>query len=297
MRRSLICCFVALLATPSHAQKRGIAVVTVPGIEAYEQTVQGLREQMPDVQVLDVRDVALVRDRLRGPGLALAIAVGSEAAAVIDQLAAAEVACMRVDLLQYDAEHSPPRRPGAVITVDIQPAILLAELKRLFPGKTHLGVIRGPLQTDRYMKAVELAAGQYGFTLEVVNCLEARQMVAAFLQLNGRVDFVWCPPNPELYNSATLRPLLIASLTNRLPIIGFSEQFAQAGALFTGAADFQDVGHLAAELAVRILKGETIGAQQEARKFNFVYNQRMARLLGIKAGGADHAGKELKVIQ
>jgi len=296
LNRSLVLWFAAPITMQLlMAQKSSIAVVTVIGVAAYTQTAQALREQIPGLQLLDVRDEAGLRERLKD--LALVVAVGSDAAATVDRLAPPRLPVVRTDLLLYDAEHGARLRgPGATVTVDIQPAVLLAEVKRLFPGKVRLGVIRGPLQTDGYMRAVEQAARQQGFTLEVLDCPEARGLISGFLRLKNHADLVWCPPDPQLYNSATLKPLLMASLTNRLPIIGFSEPFAEAGALFAGAADFHEVGYLTAELALRILQGETVAARHEARKFLFVYNQRVARLLGVKASGADQPGEQLRVI-
>ena len=297
-RRSLIWLVAPLVVPAASAPERPIVVVTMVGVTAYTQTAQGLHEQIPYLQLLDVRSETSLRDRLQQPHLALAIAVGSDAAAAVDRLAPPHLPVIRTDLLQYDAEHgSGAPRPGATITVDVQPSALFSELERVFPGKTRIGIIRGPLQTDSYMQAVEQAARQHRFAVEVRYCAEARELVGAFLDMKNRVDFVWCPPSPQLYNSATLKPLLIASLTNRLPILGFSEQFAEAGALFAGVADFRDVGHQTADLARRVLQGESVASRQEARKFRFVYNQRVARLLGVKAAVAGQPGEELAVIQ
>jgi hypothetical protein len=56
------------------------AVVTVPGVEAYGQTVQGIRDMFPDAAVLDVRDAARLRDHLNRFPAGLVISIGSDAA-------------------------------------------------------------------------------------------------------------------------------------------------------------------------------------------------------------------------
>ena len=104
------------------------------------------------------------------------------------------------------------------------------------------------------------------------------------------------PAQRAAITSATLKPLLIASITNQLPIIGFSEQFVQAGALFGGVPDFREIGRQTAVIAQRLFRGESVGARDDARTFRFAYNQRVARLLGVKAA-AETGGGELIVLR
>ena len=233
----------------------------------------------------DPGDEDRLRENFRKASPAVAIAVGSSAAAAIDRVAPSQMVVIHSDVLECDLENRGGASPRfrTAVTVDVPSETLLSWVGRLFPGKNRVGVIRGPMQTDAYMKAFERAARQAGFTVEAMNCSHPRDVVEAFLRFKGLADLVWCPPNPQLYNSATLKPLLIASLTNRLPIIGFSEQFVQAGALFGGSADFADVGRQTAGLAFRVARNEPVPPRQAAQKFHFSYNQRVARLLGVKA--------------
>jgi hypothetical protein len=275
-----------------------VAVVTIPDVEAYALTLDGIREQLPDVQVWDARDEGRLSENLKKPPR-LAIAIGSTAAAALDRAAAVPLAIIDTVVLECDLENGAGRTPRfkTAVTVDIPPEILLGEIVRIFPGKSRIGFVRGAMQTDSYMKAVSQAASRIGLTVVVMNCEQARDLVEVFLKLRGRADLVWCPPNAQLYNSATLKPLLIASLTNRLPIIGFSEQFVHAGALFGGSADFVDVGRQTAALAIRVSRNEPVLPRQRARKFHFVYNQRVARLLGMKADVPVQAGGEIVIIR
>lgn len=286
------------VAAQSVAQKPAVAVITIPDIEVYAQTLDGIREQLPDVQVWDARDEGRLRENLSKNLPALAIAVGSGAAAALERLAPSQLALVNTVVMECDLESAGgASRFKTAVTVDLPPEVLLAEIGRLFPGRRRIGVIRGPMQTDAQMRAIEQAARRIGLTVEIMICQQPRDLVEVFLRLRSRVDLVWCPPNAQLYNSATLKPLLIASLTNRLPIIGFSEQFVQAGALFGGSADFVDVGRQTAALALQIARNEPVPSRQGARKFHFAYNQRVARILGMKADVPDRPSGELLIIR
>jgi hypothetical protein len=59
--------------------------------------------------------------------------------------------------------------------------------------------------------------------------------------------------------------------------------------------DFREIGRQTAVIAQRLFRGETVGARDDARTFRFAYNQRVARLLGVKA--AAETGGELIVLR
>ena len=285
------------IAGPTAAQAARVAVVSIPDIPAYKEAIEGIREQIPNAAFWDARDERRLRDNLATEKPALAIAVGSDAANLLDRIAAPHLLVVRSVVLEWDlAQHTISRPPPPALTVEMDPATLLGEIHRLFPGMTRIGVIRGPLQTDAYMRNIEQAARQLGFTLQIRDCFTDRELIATFLQFRS-VEFVWCPPNPQLYNSATLKPLLLASITERLPLIGFSAQFVQAGALFGGEPDFRDVGRQTATVALRLLQQEAVPAKLIPRKFRFAYNQRVARMVGVKAGEASLRDPLLEVIR
>jgi len=287
-----------LSVTAGGTQKPVVAVIATTDVEAYAQALAGIREQLPDAQVWDPRDEGRLRENLAKGLPALAIAVGSGAALELERVAPAQLALLYSVVLEGDLETGGAgARFRSVVTVDLPPEVLLSWVSRVFPGRSRVGILRGPMQTDAYMRAFERAAHQSGLTVEVMTCQHPRDVVEAFLKLKSRVDLVWCPPNAQLYNSATLKPLLMASLTNRLPIIGFSEQFVEAGALFGGSADFADVGRQTAALALRVVRNEPVPSRQAARKFHFAYNQRVARLLGVKAAIPDGPTAELAIIR
>jgi putative ABC transport system substrate-binding protein len=276
-----------------------VTAITVEGVDAYARALEGIRARLPNVLVLDSGNEAQMRASLSRGQPALAIAIGSAASAMLARLAPPNLTMISSVVLDSDLETggSGSERFISSVTVDVPSEVLFREVARLFPGKTRIGVIRGPAQTDAYMKSLGQAVRQAGLSLDVLPCAHPRDLVDVFLKFRSRADLVWCPPNAQLYTSATLKPLLIASLTNRLPIIGFSEQFVQAGALFGGAADFADVGNQTATLALRILRKESVPQKQGPRKFHFTYNQRVARMLGVKASIPDGPGDELTIIR
>ena len=88
-------------------------------------------------------------------------------------------------------------------------------------------------------------------------------------------------PDAVLYNSATVKPLILASLDQRLPVIGFSAAFVRAGAAAGVFADFREAGRQAADAALRYDTSRAQRIVEQPRKLKLAVNQRVLRLLGL----------------
>jgi ABC-type uncharacterized transport system substrate-binding protein len=129
---------------------------------------------------------------------------------------------------------------------------------------------------------LESRARKEGFTVLVVDCDGPARLLKAVASMKGKVDFLLCFPDPDLYNSVTIKPLVMASLEGRMPLVGFSPAFVRAGAAAGIYPDYRETGRQAAEMAQRLLRGEDRGPDTGPRKIQLAVNQRVARLLGIE---------------
>jgi ABC-type uncharacterized transport system substrate-binding protein len=129
---------------------------------------------------------------------------------------------------------------------------------------------------------MEAAARKEGYTAVVVDCDAPADLLKSIEALKGRVDFVLCFPDAELFNAVTIKPLILASLQDRLPVIGFSPAFVRAGAAAGIYPDYQDIGRQTAEMALRVMRGEDRTSGEGPRKVRAAVNQRVARLLGVE---------------
>jgi hypothetical protein len=168
---------------------------------------------------------------------------------------------------------------GMTVLLDVRLPQVLDELKRLAPRRTRLGLIR--LKQPGSVPAQELAgaARERGYTLMVADVAGAEQLLDAFHGMVGKVDLVWCPPDADLFNSATIKPLILASLEHRIPLVGFSPSFLRAGATLGVWPDYGAVGQQTAEACARALEGRT-GGKEYPKKVRSGVNERLARLLG-----------------
>jgi len=265
------------------ASRLSVLVVSESGVEAYGEALAGVSAVLPagTFQVVDAGGKAFEHDlasALEKNESRVAIAVGSRALA---EMRARHAAVPVVSAMVLHGKNADPgtRR----IDLDIPLASQLAAMRSLWPGRTRAGMIRNPAQSRYAADFLEACARREGFSLLVVDCEGPAHLLKALSAFKGKVDFVLCCPDPDLYNAVTVKPLVLASLEHRLPLVGFSPAFVRAGAAAGIFPDYTDMGRQSAEMALRLLRGEEHGAESESpRKVEVAINQRVAHLLGVE---------------
>jgi ABC-type uncharacterized transport system substrate-binding protein len=276
--------------TADTTRQGAVIVVFVSGVQAYLEAVSGLRaglaQFVPSPVFIDLKspqgEAELTSALGTGPERVV-ITVGTEALTTVAsrKVDAVVISTMilRSDRLRSFLAAPAIQRPAAVY-LDVPLASLLSEMGTLVPGKNQAGLIRNPSQAapDLLLAA---RAGQQGFTLHTVECSRPEDLVKSFLSLKSKADFVVLFPDSSLYNSTTVRPLILASLESRLPLVGFSSSFVRAGAALGIYPDFRDVGSQTADVVQKLFSGKASPADESPRKLQVAVNQRVLRLLGL----------------
>jgi hypothetical protein len=270
-----------------------VVVVTTSGVPAYAEAVEGMGALKTDATTLiDLHspDHDAVLQQIRNRTDAVIIAVGADALQAVAVLKPASPVVSTMMLHENETppsagSRSAPFRPAASVHLDLSMPALLAEIGSMFPGKYRLGVIRNPARASDFEALAAVKTNQLGFAVRGVDCSQPEELLPALLSLKGKVDYVLVFPDSALYNSATVKPLLLASIENRLPIIGFSASFVRSGAAIGLYPDFRDIGRQTAELAQSVLSKRLNHPVDEGpRKWMIAVNQRALRLLGLEHG-------------
>ena len=100
----------------------------------------------------------------------------------------------------------------------------------------------------------------------------------------GKVDAVYSPTDNTI--AAGMAQVGQIAKENKLPIIPGEKGMCEAGGLCTLSIDYTELGHMAGEMAIKILKGESKPEdmaieQEDASKLEVVKNDDMAQALGI----------------
>jgi putative ABC transport system substrate-binding protein len=157
----------------------------------------------------------------------------------------------------------------------------LSWLRRLLPDARYIGVLYDPAQNTELVDA--LAAALRGADLNPVLAPVATpaMLPAALARLSSSADALLAVPDTTVYKRETVKALLLFSFRHKLPLIGLSETWVQAGALYALDWDYRELGAFCGRLALRQLPGARATAPTPPHLHVYV-NQRSARLFRVR---------------
>eukprot|EP01032_Pedospumella_encystans_P026470 gene26469-29906_t len=94
-------------------------------------------------------------------------------------------------------------------------------------------------------------------------------------------DVLLAVADPQVYNSATISNILLATYRARVPVVAFSPAYVKAGALLALYSTPRQIGVQAGALARGVLQGGPVPASQYPQEFSVAVNEHVARSLGL----------------
>lgn len=276
-----------LPATP----RRVLAVCGASNVPAYDEALEGLRAtlgaQAVRVVTLDQlgkgeRICTLAAYDMPG----VVIAVGSTALNALSDCSGLAPLLATMVLPSGNADRAGAGN-HAVVTLEIPPDTLLQRIRRMYPGGKRLALVRGPALSSARANDIQILAKRAGIVVELLPCPGPRELLDSIQFLDRPFDFLWCLPDPALYQGPTIPALVLSAMRRRLPIIGFSEGMVRAGALVGFYPDYKDIGSQTGELVLRRLDGLPCPPRTSPRKVKTAINERVMRALGIHATPVD----------
>ena len=121
-----------------------------------------------------------------------------------------------------------------------------------------------------------------GFRLIVKPVRSVKEIPSALHELENKVDLLWAVYDQTVYGPETAKYVLLFTLRKNIPFVGFSPQFAKAGALLALYGNYDDMGRQAAFIAKQILNNERPTYKYvEPRQTAIAINEKAANALNI----------------
>jgi len=249
-----------LLTCQQHAQASGILAVSGTSAGLYtrfmESFVARLATGDADPGAADVTTVYLDRHDLTQADLAassLVVAVGSQAARTVSSLKP------EIPVLYTLIPESVYRTLGpatgscamqSAIFID-QPLARQATLAHaLFPAAVNYGVLLGPTSSRRQAEIDELEKATDRH-LVVSSAGHEANIARATNGLLNRIDLLLAVNDPLVLNRENAKWLLYSAYQHRLPVIGFSRAYVNAGAAGAVFSEPEQMARQAAEIVQR----------------------------------------------
>ncbi|MBI5657991.1 MAG: hypothetical protein HZC43_00200 [Nitrosomonadales bacterium] len=178
-----------------------------------------------------------------------------------------------------------------------QPAERMVRLiEALLPGRRHVGALIDSFPPDE-LAQLRQRMTRHGMTLHERVAGSGISLVNALQEVLQDSELLLALPDGAIYNSQTIRNILLASYRSGDPVIGFSPGYVKAGAL---GALFSTPPQIAAQAALAIQQfGETrtLPPAQHPQLFEVSVNEQVARSLGLAVKSTEELHQEISAIE
>lgn len=159
-------------------------------------------------------------------------------------------------------------------------------LVKLLPQAKTVGVLycTAESNSDVQVKLADQAAANHGLKLVRYSVSSSNEIQQVVESMVGKVDVVYTPTDNTI--AAGMTTVTMITNDNKLPTICGEEGMVDNGGLATYGINYEELGKLAGQMAVKILKGESKPTDMaiehlDASKCTLKTNEETAKKLGI----------------
>ncbi len=228
----------------------------------------------------------------------LAIAIGPQALNLaLSQSAARQVIAVLVTHAFVDemlvGQAARAGRELYAVVLD-QPLTRYLNLVRLaLPNRQRIGVLLSPATTGQ-LRNLEKVAAEKDLNISVEWVFDEAKFIPQLERLLAKSDVLLALPDANVHNRNTVQPLLLTTYRVRIPVVGYSEAYRQAGALLALFSTPAQLARQTAELAWQLNQGKWAPRHQAPRDFSVSVNETVARSLDLSVPSGEILRERLK---
>jgi ABC-type uncharacterized transport system substrate-binding protein len=275
---------MAMSAT-AYAGLGRVVIVTTEDLLPYDEVIKGFKSEIRDrdITIINIKsgqnETDLVSNMLALKP-ELIICIGTKALEEISKIRGIAKIFSLVNhatALRYE-----DRMDIAGVCLDIPSADQFKILKKAFPELNRIGAIYDPRQNKKLMQEAERSGSMLNLHLVPSPVNSIKDIPGALYKLENKIDVLWSFCDQTVYTPDTAKYILLFSLRRNIPFVGFSPQFAKAGALIALYGDYGDMGRQAALLVKELSETGTWQIRRvEPRRINVAINEKVARIMRI----------------
>ena len=152
-------------------------------------------------------------------------------------------------------------------------------LRAAFPDRTRVGLLTSP-RSDLDIAKLSLKLREAGDTLVSVQVAEGT-LFDSLERTLSRSQILLAVPDSAIYNSNSIRDILLSSYRYRVPLVGFSEAFVDAGAICAVYSTPDQLAAQTVEMIGSYLNQHRLPEPEYPALFKISVNHEVANMLGI----------------
>jgi putative tryptophan/tyrosine transport system substrate-binding protein len=156
-------------------------------------------------------------------------------------------------------------------------------LRKFFPLQKAVAILYNPDENAATIQAAKAASQQAGFNLTAIEVKSPKELPYALDQLANNIEILFAIPDETVMSVNTAKEVLLATFSNKVPLIGLSDNWVKSGAFYALSWDYEDLGKQCADLAQKILAGASVGSVQpeHPRKITYTINTKIAEHMNL----------------
>lgn len=284
--RWLLLAWCCLLSMPTQAEPATILLAYESRNEFVDDIITTLNNELQNTAQLAQLDLSsqAIADTSVFQQYKTIIALGSKATeTLLDKNLQTPVISLLLSQQSWQQinEHQHPHPSWSAIVLDqpLNRQLLLAG--ELFGKQAAIGALLGPYSA-RLEQALNHQAERNQIIIETRSMQSSEQLIPVLRDLLDEIDVLLALPDTQVYNKQTIQGILLLTYRNKIPVIGFSQAYAKAGAAAALYSDPEQIARQGAELIRLQLNGGTLENMYYPKYFSVSFNQQVAKTIGMK---------------
>lgn len=271
-----------------------VVVLLDPNIRPYVEALAGFKETSnAQIKIFnrkengDLSDERALIDAIRSRKPDEILVIGGEAmAALAGKITDIPILFTMVLSPQDKLKKSYENLTG--VAMNVAPEQQMKILDELLPNARNVGVVYQPEESAALVKAGKQALARQKKQLDAVAVSAQSDAIRYLKMVIDQNAAYWMIPDKLMRSSELIRYLFFASKDQKKALIGLSDKYVRAGALFALSVQNRQLGRQAGQLSNRILGGEKPSQIpiEMARHTELSINTKVAARLGIEVSPA-----------
>lgn len=272
---------IALLAAAAQAETLNIRLALSDSTPPYQQFSVALHKALAASQT----NVTISGPQVAGgAGADLIVAVGTRAteSALATGVPVLGVMIPRAGYEALLEKRSPQQRAAAASAIYIdQPwDRQLDFIRAALPDRRKIGLLYSP-DTRTDFTGLRQNAAERGLALAAQPVRSAETLFATLDDVLSTSDLLLAVPDSAIYSSGNVRNILLTSYRRKIPLVGISRAYVNAGALCAIFSTPEQLAEQAGETVVSFMRNRRLPEPQYPASFSIALNEQVARSLGI----------------
>ena len=264
-----------------------ILIVTNSNDTPYQEAVAGFKKQMsssggvkftelvlPQAQPPSAKQIASIKPDL-------IYALGNEAAKWAG-LQTSSIPIVASMVLKDDVFRQSANMTGVSLGYTL--STQFQWLKKFFPQQKSVAVLYNPAENAATVREIMVVSQQNGIKLIPIQVTTPKELPFALEQLASNVEILFAIPDETVMSVNTAKEVLLASFSNKVPLIGLSDNWVKSGAFYALSWDYVDLGEQTAILAQKVLRGSPVKTipPEHPRKVAYTINAKIAEHMNME---------------